>query len=259
VKRMFFSQEKIKNFSAMEKNVYEYIQKNPQEIDKLQLRELATKLHVSTATILRFCKKMDCSGYAELKFKVKENLAFLTEPATLDEVKISINDFRLGIVDDQEFESQIAEVVKLMRIANKIIFIGIGTSGIMAKYGSAYLTTMGKSAQYVDTSNFPIPIEDHQKTLIIALSSSGQTTVIADRIMTFRELGARIVTITNGCENTIAKLADIALYYAIPEEEFIIISPTKSMIRVNGASQIPTIYLIETLVKNCVGTTRYIT
>lgn len=253
---MLFTQEKINKFNPIEMDIYLYIQENPDEIDGLKIRELASKLHVSTATILRFCKKLDCSGYMEFKYKYKESLAPTMTKFT-SEVRDFDKYFRFVTHDGaEELEKRIVEVADLMKTANKIIFIGDGTSGVMAKYGALFLTTMGKSAQYIDTSFIPIPVEDHRDTLVIALSVSGETVALIHRLEGFKRLDAKLVSITNGKENTISKLANIALYYDIPKEEFMVIGAKKAVIRVNSASQIPAMYLIETLIRACIGTTR---
>lgn len=240
-------------------DIYLYIQENSDEIDGLKIRELASKLHVSTATILRFCKKLGCSGYAEFKYKYKENMAPTVTKLT-NEVRESDKYFRFETHDGaEELEKRILEVAEFMKTANKIIFIGDGTSGVMAKYGALFLTTMGRSAQYIDAPFVPIPVEDHRNTVVIALSVSGETIALIDRLEGFKSLGAKITSITNGKENTISKLADIALYYDIPKEEFLVVGPKKTVIRVNGASQIPAMYLIEALIRTCVGTTRQLT
>jgi len=256
---MLFTQEKINKFNSIEMDIYLYIQENSDEIDGLKIRELASKLHVSTATILRFCKKLGCSGYAEFKYKYKENMAPTVTKLT-NEVRESDKYFRFETHDGaEELEKRILEVAEFMKTANKIIFIGDGTSGVMAKYGALFLTTMGRSAQYIDAPFVPIPVEDHRNTVVIALSVSGETIALIDRLEGFKSLGAKITSITNGKENTISKLADIALYYDIPKEEFLVVGPKKTVIRVNGASQIPAMYLIEALIRTCVGTTRQLT
>lgn len=256
---MLFTQDKISKFNTIEMDIYMYLQENSKDIDELKIRELASRLHVSTATILRFCKKLGCSGYAEFKYKYKESMAPTVTKFTR-EVKGSDKYFRFDTDDGaQELENRILEVAEFMKTANKIIFIGDGTSGVMAKYGALFLTTMGRSAQYIDAPFVPIPVEDHSSTLVIALSVSGETVALIDRLEGFKSLGAKLTSITNGKENTISKLVDIALYYDIPKEEFMVVGPKKTIIRVNGASQIPAMYLIEALIRTCVGTSRQLT
>jgi len=257
---MFFTPDKIEQLNVIEMDIYLYVQENPTELDNLKIRELAAKLHVSTATILRFCKKLGCSGYVEFKIKLKESLIPPAVTKLVSETQAANKYFRFDTIDGAaEFEKHILEATQLMKDAKKIIFIGEGMSGVMAKYGALFLTMMGKSAHYIDSLFIPIPVEDHSETVVIALSVTGETLSLIDRLEGFKSLDAKIISITNGKGNTISKLATIALYYDIPTEEFMVIGPKKSVMRVNGESQIPTLYLIETLVRTCIGTTRNLT
>jgi len=256
---MLFTQEKIRSLNPIEFDIYDYIQKNPDKIHQLKIRELASELHVSTATILRFCKKLGCSGYAEFKFKLKEGLPFSKEVDALNTIAKPDDYFQLRADDAADLEQQINDVVMLMRSADRVIFIGEGSSGIMAKYGARYLTTLGKVAHYTDVAYVPIPIEDHRNSVVIGLSASGETLTMIDRITGYKELGAKVVTITNGRENSFCKLADHALHYDIPQSEFIVMGPKKVAFRINTTSQVPVVYLIETLVNRCIEETRHLT
>jgi DNA-binding MurR/RpiR family transcriptional regulator len=40
----------------------------------MRIRELAEETHVSTSTILRFCRKLNCEGFSEFKPKIKLHL-----------------------------------------------------------------------------------------------------------------------------------------------------------------------------------------
>lgn len=67
-----FNYEQIKKLSGLELTVYHYIIENVKAVQKMTIRELSEKSHVSTSTILRFCSKMNCEGFSELKYKLKE-------------------------------------------------------------------------------------------------------------------------------------------------------------------------------------------
>ena len=69
-----FSVEQIQSLNELELSVYEYIMQHKNSVPYMRIRELASEAHVSTTTILRFCKKMGCDGYTEFKLKLKENL-----------------------------------------------------------------------------------------------------------------------------------------------------------------------------------------
>lgn len=52
-----FDVEQVKALNDLERMVYEYVVKDPEKVKYMRIRELADEVHVSTSTILRFCKK----------------------------------------------------------------------------------------------------------------------------------------------------------------------------------------------------------
>lgn len=60
-----FSYEVIQSLNNLELSLYEYIMKNKKKVIYMRIRELADEAHVSTTTILRFCKKLNCEGFSE--------------------------------------------------------------------------------------------------------------------------------------------------------------------------------------------------
>lgn len=55
--RSMFDYEIIKSFNELEMLVYQYVMEHKEEIKYMTIRELAEAVHVSTSTVLRFCKK----------------------------------------------------------------------------------------------------------------------------------------------------------------------------------------------------------
>ena len=66
-----FRYEVIQSLNNLELSLYEYIMKNSKKVIYMRIRELAEEAHVSTTTILRFCKKLNCEGFSEFKVKFK--------------------------------------------------------------------------------------------------------------------------------------------------------------------------------------------
>ena len=66
-----FTHEMIKSFNQLEMDVYNYIISNEEKVVYMKVRELAEEVHVSTTTILRFCKKVGCEGYSEFRLEIK--------------------------------------------------------------------------------------------------------------------------------------------------------------------------------------------
>lgn len=69
-----FTVEQVKSLNELELEVYQYVMQHQAAVPYMRIRELAAETHVSTTTILRFCKKVDCNGYAEFKFRMREYL-----------------------------------------------------------------------------------------------------------------------------------------------------------------------------------------
>lgn len=69
---MIFTYEQISKLNDTELIVYNYIVKNVGLVLKMNIRELAAQSHVSTATITRFCHKLDCDGFVEFKIELKD-------------------------------------------------------------------------------------------------------------------------------------------------------------------------------------------
>ena len=66
-----FNYEILKSLNDMEMLVYDYLMKNKEKVTYITVRELADEVHVSTATVMRFCRKAGFDGYSEFKVKFK--------------------------------------------------------------------------------------------------------------------------------------------------------------------------------------------
>lgn len=69
-----FTHEIIASFNELETSLYNYICQNGEKVAYMRIRELADETHVSTATILRFCRKLNCEGFSEFKVMLKMHL-----------------------------------------------------------------------------------------------------------------------------------------------------------------------------------------
>ena len=101
-----FNYEQIKKFTDVEILIYNYIMQNSQNIRYMTIRELADAVHVSTSAIMRFCKKLDCEGYAEFKVQFKMHLEEIKEKQPLNDISEIIHYFQS--VNNEEFEQNIS-------------------------------------------------------------------------------------------------------------------------------------------------------
>lgn len=81
--------------------------------------------------------------------------------------------------------------------------------------------------------------DSYQNKTVIVLSVSGEGQPTIDQVKHFREQGAKIVSITNNEDNTIAHLSDLNFTYHL---EYKLIKQT-----INLTTQVPVVYLLERL------------
>lgn len=66
-----FSHSAIASLNNLEMMVYNYVIKNRDKVTYMTIRELADAAGVSTTTVLRFCRKLNCDGYSEFRVRFK--------------------------------------------------------------------------------------------------------------------------------------------------------------------------------------------
>ncbi|MCT3529299.1 MurR/RpiR family transcriptional regulator [Latilactobacillus curvatus] len=58
-----FELEKIQQLNTLELSVLKYVLNHREQVEKMTIRQLATRAHVSTSTISRFCEKLGSRGF----------------------------------------------------------------------------------------------------------------------------------------------------------------------------------------------------
>ena len=246
---MLFNYERIRRLNDLEFDVYNCITHLDAKVLSMKIRELAKASHVSTTVVLNFCKKMDCDGWTAFKIKYKEEVQRVkASPESNVLITQHIMDCLQMYTQDLKRQAQLDEVVNLIYQMRRVIFVGAGSSGILAKYAALYFTNMTKTAYHIDAPYYPIPDEDYRDTVVVALSVSGETESVIQRLNRFKTLHATLVSITNTGENTLSKLSDIALSYLAPPEEFYV-TEKFDKIHVTATTQIPVLYMIELMAK----------
>lgn len=231
-----FSYEVLKSFNDLEMLVYHYIMEHKGEVKYMTIRELSEAVHVSTSTILRFCKKTGCDGYSEFRIKFKMYLKEEENKKPSEDLDEILHFFQS--VNNPENEAAIIAAEKAIQQARQLIFIGIGTSGILGKYGARYFSNLGKFSQHIEDPYYPIGT-DLEDTVVIALSVSGEKPEVVRLAERFKHHNCRLISITNKATSTLAKMSDYNLTYYVSER---LVKDEYSI-----TTQVPVIYLLETL------------
>lgn len=233
-----FTQEEIASFNELETSLYNYITKNREKVTYMRIRELAGETHMSTSTILRFCRKVNCEGFSEFKVRLKMHLE--TEKATdLKNAQYTVSEFFERTLKG-DIEKNIQDAAALINAADNVIFIGIGSSGILAEYGARYFSSLGKFSMYIKDPYFPVHSNLRNNSVTIALSVSGENNFTVTHLNQLKQEGSTIISITNHKHSTIAKISDVNISYYVTEEWFE---------NANITTQIPVMYTLESMAR----------
>ncbi|CCJ76609.1 Phosphosugar-binding transcriptional regulator,RpiR family [Cronobacter muytjensii 530] len=232
-----FTHSAVASLNNLEMMVYNFVVKNRDKVMYMTIRELADAAGVSTTTVLRFCRKLNCEGYSEFRVRFKLYLE-QNEPQQANFGASEIISF-FRSVNNEEFDALLEKAVEIILESERIIFVGAGTSGALAKYGARFFSNVGKFSNHIDDPYFPVTNDMAKNALAIVLSVSGETEEILRFASQFSLHRCKVLSVTSHENSSLAKLADYNLSWHVPQT------------RIAGVyditTQIPVIYILETL------------
>lgn len=222
----------VAEMTPTERLIAQYITSNPSEVIYLTARELAGRVGVSDASVVRFCQSMGFSGFKELKLRIA-----LATQASEPHIAVYHAEDALQMRLDQTFDRALAMlqntrkalssehivfVARQIKAARRVILLGAGTSGLVAKDMQIKLTRLGMSAFFDDQpQNAAILVGLAQAgDTAIAFSHSGNTLETVNLLRTAKEHGAFAVAVTNNASSQIAGIANDVLLTASDELPF---------------------------------------
>ncbi|HGS0476643.1 TPA: MurR/RpiR family transcriptional regulator, partial [Streptococcus pneumoniae] len=201
----------------MREKIADYILVRDSEIVYETSSEIVSKVKVGEGTLNRFCKKIGYSGFQELKLKMTKDILELesqkmSSDTFIDEIKnnyLSIVESTRKLIDGRQIEL----AIKLIREANQILMIGVGSSGNAAREFESSLLRIGIISKTVIDTHFQLMhtalLKDND--LIIAFSLSGSTKEVEETLLNAKRKNVKIISITNYSSRNIAKLSDCVL------------------------------------------------
>ncbi|SDN39832.1 transcriptional regulator, RpiR family [Paenibacillus sp. yr247] len=221
------------SLTPVEKLVAEYILENLEEIPHLSIKSLAQLTKTSDASVLRFCKTMGYKGYRNFIVSVSASLGSMdeeqkdqyTDIQPGDDLSIIISNISrnnsksivdtLSVIDKNE----IARAVKVLRESNRIVFFGIGASGLVGIDAEQKFSRINKMCHtYTDGhSQLTAATLLEKGDVAIFISNSGKTVEILDSLEIAKKNGACIIAITKYNKSELADKANIVLSISTPE------------------------------------------
>ncbi len=205
-----------------ERRVADWLFSHSGEILPYSITDLASKCESSEATIVRFSKRLGCSGYQDLKINLaKEHDKKIISPTITGEddcyeiFEKVCNDAYMSLERTKKTLSAEAmtKAAKAIGDARRVVLIGLGTSASVAEGASNKFLRAGcNSSAYSDTHMQAIAISQMMRgDVLVGVSQSGSSKDIVEGMKRAREHGATTVSITSRERSPIARQSDIIL------------------------------------------------
>lgn len=216
----------IKFLTISELDVLRYIDNNKRTVIEMSIQKLSKVSFTSTATIMRLCKKLEISGFSELKYRLKEELESSSKKKKSASFK-EILDYNVDLIyktSNLIEENKVNEVIDLLMKPTRIHFFGKGLTASVLEYASKQLLTYNRSNfLYQDTHIAYLAAESmNENDVLFACSLSGKTHQIIRMTQIAKSRKAKVITISRNRENELSELGDYVFsVYAEDNEDSI--------------------------------------
>lgn len=205
-----FTYSQVESLNETETYVYNYVVKNTKKVLNESIRELANDTHVSTATIMRFCKKMGCEGFTELKYRLKENVEI--QETKEDDANNQFDSF-IERVESSDYLESIRRAAEIIKQSDLILTLGIGTTGDFAKYTSRLLSGMGYCCYGVDGAAYPAQrVAEGYQVVIIVFYERLQKNPLFEEIYRYKNKNYMIIMLSNNNMGSMEHLCDEVIH-----------------------------------------------
>lgn len=215
--------------TSIEKKIAEYILEDPERIKNLNTYEIAKNCDTSQASIVRFSKKLGFSGFPDFKLSLSQDIGNRkaeshvnimheelksTDSFEIIGKKVATENIRAvnntyEITDFNELE----KAVQAINNARKIMLVGVGFSGIVARDFYFKLMELGKVASFENDSHMQLSYLStmNENDILFVISHSGKTLELFNLAKVAKNKGIKIITLTSVASNPIRELGDIKL------------------------------------------------
>lgn len=212
-------QTRYPELTVKERLVADYIFKNSQQIKNMNISVLASTVGVSDGMITRFCKKIGCKSYADLKVQISG----LPSVQNTDEntVHSMIYEYYRVVIDQTNqlvHLDTLSSLVKKIQGATRIYLYGVGSSGLTATEFSIRLTRMGLTSQQVTDGHMMMINSSilNENDLVLAFSISGETPDILAAVSLAKQNKCHCAAFTCFPTSSLAKQCDRIVGVANP-------------------------------------------
>lgn len=215
------------SFTPAMRPVADAIIDNPRIVLENTISELAAACNTSVATIVRFCRALGRSGYAQLRMELAAELgreaaqfgpdislgAEIARSDSLQEMAAKVASLEMLAIDEtvsgMDFDG-LERVVAALDAAERILLFGIGASQFVAQDLHHKLFRIGRNAFLLADPHeaWSAALLSPKGTVALGFSHSGDTADTVRYLQIARKAGAMTVAITGAPTSPLARAAD---------------------------------------------------
>lgn len=224
---------KYESFFDAERRVADCVINNHSQVVEMSVSELAGKCETSQATVMRFCKKIGCSGFYQMKLRMAGELRGqeqLTTSAEIscDNMQQSLHNILSSKIEELRSTFQSFEAVKMQELISCILGAGIVEFAAMGNTVPIAMDGVYKFNQ-LGLRAVGSPIWETQEAtarnlrkgdMLFAISASGASRRLLRMVEIARENSVTTVAITNRIQSPIAERCDYVIRTAVRESLF---------------------------------------
>ncbi|MEA5104558.1 MurR/RpiR family transcriptional regulator [Pantoea sp. S18] len=215
-----------------ERRLADFLLSQPDRARHLSSQKLAEESGVSQSSVVKFAQKLGYKGFPALKLALSESMAdrdaitvhnhiFSDDPLkVVGEKLLSEKISAIRATLDINSEEKLLQTLQLLKNANRILLVGIGASGLVAKDFSWKLMKIGINA--VAEQDMHALLASVQAMapgdVLLAISYTGERREINLAAQEAAQVGADVLAFTGFTPNALQQCATVCLYTVAEEQ-----------------------------------------
>lgn len=188
-------------------SIVEHIERDEK---KVNIQQIANENYVSTAFIMKMCKRLGFDGYSELFYQLTMQVKSMGNESGEGNLATLIDNY------SEENVGRFCQLLSQFR-EQKIFAVGAGFADHVAAYMVQRLAICGfmvfNSVHFYD---FMLYHEDGEKVVsnvepsfMIAISQSGEADIVINDVKRARQQGFKVIAFTRREDSSLARLSDV--------------------------------------------------
>lgn len=220
--------------SPAQKQIADFVLNNSDQVIISSLSNLAEKCNTSETTILRFLRKLGFDSYQVFRVRMAQDMSNHSGQAIYEEIQVedTLDQIRQKVITSTVESIRdlnnlidtvlIEKVTALIFKAKRILFCGVGASGVVAIDAFHKFLRLGFDVSYYNDTHFMsiACANTDPDALVVAISHSGESRDILDSVRLAKDNKAKIVAMTSYAHSSVTKFADAVLLSSSNETKY---------------------------------------